>query len=210
MFSTRRIRRFFGAFLLVCAIPVTAPVPAMAEPVINKTYSYFRIGGRTAEDLDRELEKHGPITRATGHRHPGATEIKFGGDVTYVEKGGQCAVGGTRVTLRTRIMLPRWSNRGKASSDLGFIWDTLSADIKRHEERHAEIARNHARQLERELEGLRPARTCDALEKDVAELTRRILESHDAEQLRFDQVEAANFDARMSRLLQYNMERRRK
>nr|WP_246617337.1 DUF922 domain-containing protein [Rhizobium populisoli] len=182
----------------------------MAEPAVNKTYSYFRIGGRTAEDLDRELEKRGPITHATGHRHPGATEIKFGGDVTYVEKGGQCTVGGTRVTLRTRIMLPRWSNRGKASSDLGFIWDTLSADIKRHEERHAEIARNHARQLERTLEALRPARTCDALEKDVAETTRRLLEDHDAEQLRFDQVEAANFDARMSRLLQYNMERKRK
>lgn len=210
MFSTRRIRRVFGAFLLACAIPAMAPVPAMAEPIINKSYSYFRIGGRTAEDLDRELEKHGPLTRATGHRHPGATEIKFGGDVTYVEKGGQCSVGGTRVTLRTRIMLPRWSNRGKAGSDLGFIWDTLSADIKRHEERHAEIARNHARQLERALEALRPARTCDALEKDVAELTRRLLEEHDAEQMRFDQIEATNFDARMSRLLQYNMERKRK
>jgi predicted secreted Zn-dependent protease len=206
MYSMRRIRRFFGAFLLVCALPATA----MAEPLINKTYSYFRIGGRTAEELDRELEKNGPLTHTTGHRHPGVTEIKFGGDVTYVEKGGECAVGGTRVTLRTHITLPRWSNRGKASSDLGFIWDTLSADIKRHEERHAEIARNHARQLERELQALRPSATCDALERRVADLTRRLLESHDSEQLRFDQVEAANFDARMTRLLQYNIQRKRR
>lgn len=203
MFSMRRVRRFFGVFLLLCAIPATAT----AEPIINKTYSYFRIGGRTAEDLDKELENRGPITRGTGHRHPGATEIKFGGDVTYVEKGGRCSVGGARVTLRTHIILPRWGNRGRATPELGFIWDTLSKDIKRHEERHAEIARNHARQLERELLGLPVNRTCDALEKQVAETTRRVLEAHDGEQLRFDQIEAANFDARMMRLLQYRMKR---
>ncbi len=105
MFSMRRVHRFFGVFLLLCAIPATA----MAEPIINKTYSYFRIGGRTAEDLDKELENRGPLTRGTGHRHPGATEIKFGGDVTYVESGGRCSVGGARVTLRTHIILPRWA-----------------------------------------------------------------------------------------------------
>ncbi|WP_117191240.1 DUF922 domain-containing Zn-dependent protease [Rhizobium terrae] len=206
MFSTRRVRRVFGAILFSCVIPAAAS----AEPVINKTYAYFKIGGRTAEDLDKELERRGPLTRTTGHRHPGATEIKFGGDVTYVEKSGRCSVGGVRVTLRTHIILPRWANRGRATADLGFIWDTLSTDIKRHEERHAEIARNHARQLERELLTLPPARTCDALEKQVAEITRRSLESHDREQLRFDQVEAANFDARMMRLLQYRMQRKGK
>jgi len=204
MFFMRRVRRLSGAIFLLCVIPAVAS----AEPVITKSYSYFRIGGRTAEDLDKELEKHGPMTHATGHRHPGATEIKFGGDVTYVERGSRCSIGGARVTLRTHITLPRWSNRGRATGDLRFIWDTLSADIKRHEERHAEIARNHARQLERELLALGSNRSCDALEKRVAETTRRVLENHDREQLRFDQVEAANFDARMMRLLQYRMSRK--
>lgn len=180
----------------------------MAEPVISKTYSYFRIGGRTAEDIDRELLRRGPLTNSTGSRHPGATEIKFGGDVTYVERGDRCHVGNARVTLRTKIVLPRWTNRTRAAGELGVIWDTLSNDIKRHEERHAEIARNHARLLERELEALSPNRSCDALEKQVAEVTRRVLADHDAEQLRFDRVEAANFDSRMTRLLQYKIERK--
>ncbi len=206
MLSIRRARRLFGVFLFLCAVPTTA----LAEPLITKTYSYFKIGGNTAEDLDRELGRRGPLTRNTGHRHPGATEIKFGGEVTYVEKGGRCSIGGVQVTLRTRIILPRWSNRNRAPADLGFIWDTLSADIKRHEERHAEIARNHARQLERELRQLRPSRSCDVLEKQVADLTRRALETHDRQQLRFDQVESANFDTRMMRLLQYKLQRARK
>jgi predicted secreted Zn-dependent protease len=203
MLFMRRVHRIFGVAFLLCVVPATVS----AEPAITKTYSYFRVGGRTAEDLDRDLDQRGPLTRTTGHRHPGATEIKFGGDVTYVDKNGRCRVGNTRVTLRTHIILPRWSNRNRATTDLGFIWDTLSMDIKRHEERHAEIARNHARQLERALRALPPERSCSVLEKHVSEITKRLLEEHDREQARFDQVEATNFDSRLMRLLQYRMQR---
>jgi predicted secreted Zn-dependent protease len=204
MFLMRRVHRLFGAAFLLCVIEV----PAHAEPVITKTYSYFRIGGQTAEELDKALERHGPLTKTSGHRHPGATEIKFGGEVTYVEKGGRCSVGGAKVTLRTHIILPRWSNNGKAAKDLRFIWETLSSDIKRHEERHAEIARNQARVLETELLDLPSRRTCDDVEALVTEVTHRVLSEHDQMQLRFDQVEAANFDARMTRLLKYRIDQR--
>ncbi len=204
MFLMRRVHRVFGAAFLLCLISI----PAQAEPVISKSYSYFRIGGRTAEDLDKELERHGPVTKTSGHRHPGATEIKFGGEVTYVERGGRCSVGGAKVTLRTHIILPRWSNGGKAEKDLRFIWGTLSSDIKRHEERHAEIARNYARMLEQELLALPARKTCDDVEAIVTETTRRVLAEHDRQQARFDQVEAKNFDARMTRLLQYRIDQR--
>jgi predicted secreted Zn-dependent protease len=205
MYLMRRVRQFLGAACLLCVISA----PAQAEPVITKTYSYFRIGGRTADDLDKALERHGPLTRTTGHRHPGATEIKFGGEVTYVERGGRCSVGGAKVTLRTKLILPRWSNRRQAAKDLRFIWDTLSADIKRHEERHAEIARTHARLLEKSLIAIAPRRSCDDVEKLVNEATKRVLSQHDREQLRFDQIEAKNFDARMMRLLQYRIDQSR-
>ena len=202
MFLMCRFRRIVGGALFLSMIPAITH----ADPLINKTYSYFRIGGRTAEDLDKELEKRGPVTRTTGHRHPGATEIKFGGEVTYVEREGRCAVGGAKITLRTHLILPRWNNRRRAEKDLVMIWDALSADIKRHEERHAEIARNYARTLERDLKRLPASRSCEALEKQVAETTRRVLEAHDRDQLRFDQVESKNFDARMMRLLKYRMQ----
>lgn len=203
MFSMRAVRRSIGTVLLAGVFAS----PASAAPIITKTYSYFQIGGKTAEDLDKELEKRGPLTRTTGHRHPGATEIKFGGEVTYVERANRCTVGAARVTLRTHIVLPRWINRRRADADLGMIWDTLSADIKRHEERHAEIARTHARILERQLLDLSAPSSCDSLEKKVADATRDLLEAHDREQMRFDQVESKNFDERMTRLLKYRMKR---
>lgn len=196
-----RFRRIIGGLLAFCMLSSAAE----AAPLISKTYGYFSIGGKTAEELDLELEQRGPLTNATGHRHPGATEIKFGGEVTYVERGDRCSVGDAKVTLRTHLILPRWSNRRRAKKDLRFIWDTLSADIKRHEERHAEIARGYARNLERELLRLRPAGSCAELERKVGSTTKRVLEAHDRDQLRFDKVESKNFDDRMMRLLKYRM-----
>ncbi|MQY47334.1 DUF922 domain-containing protein [Rhizobiales bacterium RZME27] len=184
---------------LMLLLGLTAPLAA--QPVVSKTYSYFSIGGKTAEELDSELERRGPLTRHTGARHPGATEIKFGGEVSYVERGGRCSIGAVKVTVRTHIILPRWRNRGAATGNLARIWDALSADIKRHEERHAEIARTHARSLEARLLAIRPANNCDILEARVGDISRDAIEAHDREQIRFDMVESKNFDTRIMRIL---------
>ncbi len=179
---------------------------ASGETVFSKSISYFAIGGRTAAELDKALAAAGPMMKSTGTRHPGATRIRFGGTITYVSRGGRCAVGSARVTLSTRIILPRWKYRNQANRDLALVWDTLASDIKRHEERHAEIARNHARQMEKAFLSLKPEADCERMQARVTEVSAREVESHDKDQARFDRTEAANFDRRMIRLLQYRLE----
>ncbi|MCZ7463706.1 DUF922 domain-containing Zn-dependent protease [Agrobacterium sp. O3.4] len=191
---------------LAGALALSSAGPAFSDTIVRKTYSYFSITGKTAADLDQQLSKHGPLTRNTGARHPGATEIKFGGELTYVEKNGQCSVGTAKVLLNTRILLPRWKNRRRTTAELAFIWDTLLADIKRHEERHAEIARTHARSLERQLAALHPQKNCETLQEMVGKITQTVMDEHDRDQLRFDVVESKNFDARMTRLLKNRLE----
>lgn len=196
---------------IVCGLRRLVPALALlvfsvgaagAETIVNKKTSYFQIGGRTAADLDRELERRGPYTNSTGNRHPGATKIKFGGDITYVEHPGRCAVQSARVTLNVHIILPRWTNRKRAGKDLGLIWDTLSRDIKRHEERHAEIARQHAKGLEKALVALRPRASCEQVQDAVDRLTQDAIDAHDRDQNRFDQIEAVNFEKRIIRMLE--------
>nr|WP_234901893.1 DUF922 domain-containing protein [Agrobacterium rubi] len=194
--------------LLSLTMLLTLPQSADAEAVMTKSFSYFSIGGRTAEDLDHELSHRGPMTKATGARHPGATEIKFGGEITYVEKDRKCGVGTVEVKLHTKILLPRWTNRRRTTADLALIWDTLSADIKRHEERHAEIARNYARTLDKRLQSLRPQDSCEEMQALVTETTQEVMNAHDKDQMRFDVVESKNFDARMSRLLTHRLQQK--
>lgn len=179
--------------------------PVHAETITTKTFAYFSVGGRTAAELDAELSKRGPMMKHSGSRHPGATRIKWGGSVTYVRRGSRCAVGEAKVTLSTEIILPRWKNRKRATPSLALIWDTLSSDIKRHEERHAEIARNHARGLERTLNRLRPEADCERMQARVDRVTADAVSKHDADQARFDRVESKNFDDRMMRLLVHRL-----
>ena len=111
-----------------------------------------------------------------------------------------------KVTLNTRIILPRWKYRRQASRDLALVWEMLASDIKRHEERHAEIARIHARQMEKTLLALKPQATCEHMQAEVARASAEAIAAHDKDQARFDRTEAANFDRRMIRLLQYRLE----
>ncbi|MXN98951.1 DUF922 domain-containing protein [Shinella zoogloeoides] len=199
--SMTSIARLMALAALAC-LPLQS---AHAETIASKSYSYFPIGGRTAAELDEELSKRGPMMKHSGARHPGATRIKWGGSVTYVRRGGRCAVGEANVTLSTQIILPRWKNRKRATPSLALIWDTLSRDIKRHEERHAEIARNHARELERTLRKLPPEADCERMQARVDRATADAVARHDADQARFDRIESKNFNDRMMRLLTHRL-----
>lgn len=197
--------RFAVSALILC---LSAP-SAHAEPVIKKSYSYFNVGGHTAEELEAELAEHGPQVSDTGTRHSGATRIKMGGSVTYQASGSSCRVKDAVVELETHLTLPRWTNRSRANRNTVLIWDTLSSDIKRHEERHAEIARQWARKLERALETLRPQSDCKKMAARVDAKTKAIVDKHAADQQRFDRVEAVSFERRMSRMLRYKAQQQK-
>jgi predicted secreted Zn-dependent protease len=194
---------------ILCLLPVVAFADfAFGDVSASKTYSYATIGGHTAMELDRELSAKGPRSSLTGMRHPGLTQIKFGGTITYAESKGRCAASAARITVSTKITLPKWKFRKTADARLGLLWDVLSADIKRHEERHAEIARYHARSMESAILALSPQKTCSDMQAKVAEATDAAIIAHDKDQIRFDRIEAKNFEMRMSRLLEYRQQQK--
>jgi predicted secreted Zn-dependent protease len=195
--------RPLGTTVTVLTLLCASAVAVASAPLIKKTYSYFNISGLTGADLERELSKHGPMLAETGIRHPGATKIKLGGSVDYRNSDGRCRVLDAKVTLETHLTLPRWTDRHRANRETVLVWDTLSSDIKRHEERHAEIARQYARKLEKTLEALYPERNCQRMEAKVDATSKRIIEEHAADQQRFDRVEAASFERRMLRMLRF-------
>ncbi|WFU10740.1 DUF922 domain-containing protein [Rhizobium sp. CB3090] len=197
-FAPRQIRVSL-ALLLLCGISSGAD----AEVIARKTVSYFDIKGDSADALDAALNAHGPVTMGSSSRHPGATKIRFGGNATYSERNGRCYISDVKITVDTEIILPRWRDRRHASRQLSMIWDTLSADIRRHEDRHAEIAREHARRMEQSILALPPAKDCDTLQDKANDVTTQETQLHDEDQARFDKIEAINFQSRIQRLMTY-------
>ena len=192
---------------LLCALMIALTAPAASAANLVKTYSYFSVGGRTLDEIQNQLSKNGPEVKSTGSRHPGATQMAFTSRVSYAPSAGSCRIAEAVVTVKVKVILPEWRRPRKADPDVRLFWDTLSADIKRHEERHVEIAKNHARALEDALKAAPPQKTCGDVKAKAAQITAAELARHDQDQVRFDRVEAVNFESRILRLMRYRMQR---
>jgi len=174
---------------------------------VSKSYSYFSIGGSDLGEIEAELGRRGPQVGGAGKRHPGATRMKFNTRLGYREQNGRCRIVEARVSVDARVILPRWKRSRKADEGTRLIWDTLASDIKRHEESHVIIAKNHARELEEALKALRPRRDCAEMERAANQTSAQILAKHDRAQQQFDRVEGMNFENRLLMLLEHRMER---
>ena len=186
--------------LLAALLGLALVSPASAAGVA-KTYSYFSIGGSTLDAIQKELDRRGPHVKSTGHRHPGATQMEFISRVGYQQTTKGCVIASASVTVKAKIILPQWRRPRAADQDVRLIWDTLSDDIKRHEEQHVTIARDHARQLERKLVRLGRQKNCAIAAGKAKAAAGSILDRHDKAQEKFDRVESANFERRMLKLL---------
>jgi predicted secreted Zn-dependent protease len=192
---------------LLCALMLwLTAMPAGAANLV-KTYSYFSVGGRTLDDIQNQLSRNGPEVKSTGSRHPGATQMAFTTRISYAQNAASCRIADAAVTVKVKVILPEWRRPRKADPDVRLFWDTLSADIKRHEERHVEIAKNHARLLEDALKAIPAQKTCEAAKVRAAAIQAAELARHDQDQVRFDRVESVNFESRILRLMRYRMQR---
>ena len=115
------------------AVVFLAPEIAGAASV-SRTYSYFSIGGSTLDEIQGELTRRGPRVASTGRRHPGATALTFTSRFSFEQSPGSCRIVKADVTVGAKVTLPRWKRPQAADAGTKLIWDTLAADIKRHEE----------------------------------------------------------------------------
>lgn len=198
-------RRFLSCPILLAPLLLLA-IPAADAASLSKRYIHFTLTGNTLAELEDEMARRGPAVRSTGERHPGATRVEFKTTVEYMPAGKGCRVSKAHVAVDARITLPRWKPRSRPAQEERLLWVTLLSDIKRHEERHAGIAMNHARDLEQDILRLDRGRDCESLAVKVERLTARRLQLHGEAQRRFDRIEAANFETRFNRLFNYRLQ----
>ena len=198
---------FVPAFMALLLMAWGWPSGSADAASLSKTYSYFSVGGATLSEIEAELARRGPRLESTGRRHPGATAMSFTSKLGFEETPGACRIVRADVSVGAKVTLPRWRRPQAAGQDTRLIWDTLSADIKRHEESHVVIAKKHARELENALRKLGRFDNCARANAKAQAVTERQLAKHDAEQASFDRVEGKNFDRRIMQLLERRLQR---
>jgi predicted secreted Zn-dependent protease len=203
--KSRKIPMHLFAKVVSLGTALFLAMPTANAAVVLRNYEYFALNGRTAADLDRELNSRGPMLKKTGQRHPGSTQMRFTNRIKYGSDGKSCRVVDANIVVHALVHLPRWKQRRTAPPDLAMIWDTLSADIKRHEESHIVIARTAAGNMERQIKALPWRSNCTTLKNDIDTLTAKLMRQHDLAQIQFDKVEGINFESRFERLLTYRL-----
>jgi predicted secreted Zn-dependent protease len=203
------MKRALASGLLLLLGLHLAQGPAAAAS-LSRRYVHYTLVSPTLSRLQQELSRQGPTVDSTGERHPGATRIEIQLKVDYELHGGYCRVARADATVNARITLPRWKPPRQPPRNERIVWETLIADIRRHEDRHVGIAMNHARELEQAVASLDRERDCRRLEQRVDRLTARILDRHSKAQERFDRIESTNFEDRLGRLLDYRLQRTEK
>lgn len=196
------MKRFWAA--LSVFVSLASPAGAVS---VTKSYGSFTIGGSTLDQIETELARRGPEVKTTGQRHPGATQMEFSTRLRYAETKKKCRIDKAAVTLKVKIILPKWRRPAKADADVRLVWDTLEADIRRHEESHVVIAKNHARDLELALGKLPAQKDCKMVAAKAKALQDRILAKHDRAQEEFDRVETLNFEKRITRLMRNRLQK---
>src|SRR5690554_495104 len=95
--------RLFYALIVALAFGGSA-----AASSVERSYSYFTIGGSTLAEIEEELNQKKPLVGTTDRRHPGATRMQFATRVSYGESNGRCSVIDATVQLNANMILPRW------------------------------------------------------------------------------------------------------
>jgi predicted secreted Zn-dependent protease len=181
---------------VVAAVLVTSSMISSAEAAsVTKQYSYFDVSGQTTEDIDGDLEKHGPIVN--GVRTPGATRLEFKTTLGYREANGTCRIVSAKVNIHAELVLPRWRGARARDRYVRLMWETLSADIKRVLESRIPIAKKHAREMERSVMTLGTQKSCQTAQAKAKSIHAQILKRHDAEQDEFNQKQAKGAERRL-------------
>lgn len=195
--------------LLAALFSCATVMPGSAE-IIVKSYGYYTIGNapgesarplNTLEEFTAELNERGPKVDSTGMRHPGRAEMQISTRLWYEQKNGRCKIIDAKVTVDAKLTLPQWPYRDHAGPDSRLVWDSLSADIRRHEEQHVEIAREHARQIEKRVKRMWRQKDCATADHKAKIIIDGVLKKEAAAQDKFDRVEGANFQKRLIRLM---------
>lgn len=166
-----------SAFLTVACI---APLRAIESqgPAINDTVQYHDVEGDTAAALLASL-KRVSYAKPNGDTFAAAnTKWRLRWNVSVLPTKNGCALDSATTELDVEMNLPRWTPPTGARPGLVRSWDTFAAAVRHHEDGHRDIAIDAVREVDRRLQGVRSARSCDALRKNLSRVAESVVREY--------------------------------
>jgi len=128
------------------AIATLIVTPALAQPNMSTSYSYYAVSGNSLAEIHRAMVSRGPVLN--GARSYGLTIASPGRKMSVAN----CkASGHYSLAVNVSIRLPKVSGSSHLSAaDVG-QWNRFSQFVRKHEEKHRSIWRGCSADFERKF-----------------------------------------------------------
>lgn len=155
------------AAALLSVAAAAAPPPA-DDPgfVYSERREYYRVDGRNADTLKRQLDA-ALAGKGLGGDGVGRTVQHLSSRYEFEPTPAGCRLKGLAVGLDITIHLPRWEPKGGRPKALAARWEPMLAALTRHEEGHRDIAVDAARRLLADLRALPETLDCQGLAREA-------------------------------------------
>ena len=183
---------FTCLMLLAVSFLFLSVAPSDARVIIKERIKYYTVTGKTGRALSKSILKRGPKLSRQGHAIATTTiDFKVRNFKPGI-RGRKCIVQSVDVNLTLTYKYPRWKNRRGASKTVRNTWDKFFKQIQKHERTHGKIAKEFARDVDRQIKRLsgRISRGCKDFGRGAAKKFARLVKNHETRQIRFDRRES--------------------
>ncbi len=157
-----------------------------AKPIEKTKYKFYPITGNTPGEIYSAMIRRGPdVNGVNAYASTSATSAQSG---RMILKGKSCRVDGYRFSIDFIINLPKLKNEAALTGATASKWGQFKSFLKVHEETHRSIWMGCARNLETQVKALRSG-DCKALDKQAAQLWKKMRTSCDRQHAAFDAAE---------------------
>ena len=170
--------------LIAAALFLSCPI-AEAKPLFHTKYTYYAVGGDTAEDIYKAMLSKGPrVNGAKAYAATSATTTQDG----KLSQSKSCRIENYRLKIDFNIKLPRIKNEQVLPAADRSRWRQFSSFLKKHEETHRSIWLGCAADLERQVATIK-ASTCGDADKKAASLWEKMRAACSRKHNAFDAAE---------------------
>jgi predicted secreted Zn-dependent protease len=175
-------------------VPAANPLPHRREtPEVHRQNLYYEIGGRTFQDIRREINRRSP-TRINNKLAIAWCSWQVAWNIHTRVKDNRCEISFIDTSAAVSITMPRWVNYASAGDGMKAAWDQYYASILAHEETHANHGVTAANDIHRRLSELGGSSSCKSIQEEGGLLANRIIREYREKDAELDRVSGDDFD----------------
>jgi len=174
------------ALLWAALVWLAGAFPLGAEPKTTIQFKYYWIYPRSPQDLAPELDARSPII-FQGKKYRGYTQWRVSWRFYWQEAPQSCRITKVNTDLDVIYTLPQIPPRHRTTPETRQKFNRYFQALFKHEENHKNSGLYGARDIERTLLTLAPAKTCSELETLANQTAQAIIEKYRRRDREYDQ-----------------------